>query len=134
MSSRPSKMSAQIFREMLPVVFRARTSRNGFPCWVRRSRTEVTANINHTSSANGSSGMGILPFMTYQGFEVELRKPFSIYHFPFDICYPVDWVARSSLPLACFPLNQMENHRCQMKNGKWFFVCQLTKSERTSSN
>src|SRR5213593_415257 len=78
--------------------------------------------------------MGILPFMTYQGFEVELRKPFSIYHFPFDICYPVDWVARSSLPLACFPLNQMENHRCQMKNGKWFFVCQLTKSERTSSN
>src|SRR5438270_5143974 len=48
---------------MLPVAFRALTSRNGLPCWVRRSRTEVTATISHTSSDNGSSGMGILPFM-----------------------------------------------------------------------
>ena len=62
-SSRPSSTSPQIFNSRLPVALRALASRNGFPCCVRRSRTEVTATINHTSSANGSSGMGILPFI-----------------------------------------------------------------------
>src|SRR5947199_7746373 len=60
---------------MLPVALRALASRNGFPCCVRRSRTEVTATINHTSSLNGSSGMGILPFMNYRSNRNGKRSP-----------------------------------------------------------
>ena len=44
---------------------RALASRKGLPCWVRRSRTAVIATISQTSSENGSSGMGMLPFIWF---------------------------------------------------------------------
>src|SRR5262245_45644392 len=71
-SSRPSSTSPQILSGRLPVVLRALASRKRLPCCVRRSRTEVTATINQTSSANGSSGMGMLPFMDVSAYKVAL--------------------------------------------------------------
>src|ERR1700716_257758 len=75
-SSRPSRTSAQIFSARLPVALRALASRKGLPCCVRRSRTDVTATINQTSSENGSSGMGMLPFICQPAIKSDLRKDF----------------------------------------------------------
>src|SRR5688500_15613891 len=56
-----SSVSPQIFSERLPVALRAVASQNKRPCCVRRSRTEVTSTINHTSSPWGISGKGTIP-------------------------------------------------------------------------